>query len=73
MYLNAYICRTKIIFSLVFALYIYNKYNTCSIPVNRDFRRKQRNDKTDQSMKIDQSVRLFGQMPRLVMPDKLYL
>ena len=44
-----------------------------SLPVNRDFRRKQSNYKTDQSMKTDQSVWLFGQMPRLVMPDELYL
>ena len=41
------------------------------IPVNHNFRRKQSNHKTDQSMKTDQSVRLFSQMPRLIMPKKL--
>ena len=43
------------------------------LPVNRDFRRKQSHYKTGQSMKIDQSVKLFGQIPRLVMHDELYL
>ena len=38
-----------------------------------DWHRKQINHKTDQSMKTDQSVRLFGQMSRLVMANKLYL
>ena len=44
-----------------------------NIPVNRDFRRKQSNHKADESMKTDQSVWLFGQMPSLVIPDELYL
>merc|ERR1711888_417740 len=43
------------------------------IPVNRDFRRKQSNHKTDQSMKTDHSVLLFGQMLCIIMPDKKYL
>ena len=47
------------------------------IPVNRDFFRKQSNDKTnqsmktDQSIKTDQSVRLLDQLPGLFMPDIL--
>ena len=49
------------------------------IPVNRDFFRKQSNDKTSQSMKTnksiqtDQSVRLLSQLPGLFMSDILYL
>ena len=33
------------------------------LPVNRDFRHKQSNHKTDQSMKTYQSAKLFRQMP----------
>ena len=33
------------------------------ISVNHDFCHKESNHKTDQSMKTDQSAKLFGQMP----------
>ena len=32
-----------------------------------------RDTKAEQLMKTDQSVKLFGQMPQLVMSDQLYL